>query len=414
MICRAGGTGGGFGGGSAVPIGLTGKMMSVPFELSLPVGCNGMVPTVSRVDVAVLDPSNKSVPATTTAVATASDGQPTVTVSFTPQTPGPYHFNVRFEPGLGTVQKDAVVAVDKTQATPNIVGIPTSPQVSCQQIDVDGDTLLCLDFTQGLLTIRAAQVVDQVQADAFAFSQGEVWVHNQNDFSLYVYALGSDGKLTPQGSYAGSFADSPALLTQGDDALVIQYDGLADGGLIIPVQHQSGGTFTHGTPMGVEYPLGAQWAPGVGVTVGSASQICSFSLGTGETADGGTCVSNLAVIGFDDDGVWWTDPASTQFDTVAVHVMGWRAGQTQVATGTLSQLTISTPNPISSLFAPQASPWLFGGATMAGTNPTELYLPKFDGSDVTLERYPFITETIHADSKRLWFAGTDTITWYAR
>ncbi|MFT3837415.1 MAG: hypothetical protein QM723_10510 [Myxococcaceae bacterium] len=108
--CRTIVSGAGGGGGDSLGIvGTAGSVINASFRLQLPSDCEGKTPNVTRVDVSVLDPSNHPVNASATApMVTFSEVSTTVT--FTPMTGGTYHVVVRFDPNLGTVQRDLIVA----------------------------------------------------------------------------------------------------------------------------------------------------------------------------------------------------------------------------------------------------------------------------------------------------------------
>jgi hypothetical protein len=363
--------------------------------------------TATSVDVTVFDSDSVQVPAAATPPVQAGVNL-TTTVTFTPMAPGSFHVTARFEPSLGLVQKDVLVAVDKSNEAPVVVQLPTAPTVSCSQIDFDGDTLLCLDTSNAdnwLRTIRGAQVVSSVQATVFALSQGKVWLESPHDGLLDLYSLGADGTLTLVGSDAANTTLFPILLAVGDRVLVTSNTAFLE------VRYLPDGGFDHSAPVPVDGGIdGVQWQDDAGVVVfagaAMAGTVCGFRV---SSPDGGCATTTDRLLGYDDDGVWWTDATLSLSGLLTLSVTG--IGPSGFTAGSLSSIPIADPNTVFGS-APQSSPLLF---TDSALSPSQLYVPHFDGKNVTLTRYPVATQAAHADSKRIWVQGTpETITWYPR
>lgn len=414
--CSAGrgGTGGGFG-TTPTQVGLAGKPMNVEVEFFPTVNSCSPGPSASRADAAVASPDNESVTAVATAPMSANGGIRS-TVTFTPVTAGPYHLSVRFEPDLGTVQKDVVVAVDKTDEAPVVVAFPTSPTPTCQQLEIDGDTLLCLDVSSGarLKTIRAAQVVSSVDALAFGSVPGRAWVETTARDALDLYDVNADGSLSRRASLSlGPVGNLPPLprqiLASGNRALVVddekffEVTALEDGGISssseVPL---SPGTWAH-------------WEPDAGVLTLAVDQVCHFVPVPSGFANAGCVGGSYTVAGYDDDGIWWTDAVAGGFSTtMTLSVQALREGPTPVETSTLNLLPVDALSSNAGQEGARVSPVLHVGAGVMTLGTDPLYLPRLDGSAVTLVRYPQLDGTIHADSKRIWFQNDATLTWYPR
>ncbi|MFT3837434.1 MAG: hypothetical protein QM723_10610 [Myxococcaceae bacterium] len=310
-----------------------------------------------------------------------------------------------------------LVAVDKTAEAPVIVGIPTSPALDCQQIEIDGDTLLCLDIGAGswLHTIRAAQVVSSVPARAFGYADGQVWVETPQEDNLYLYGIETDGSLSSRAVLPLNGPGQPQLqalqlLVNGDRALLV------DDAEFIEVQALSDGGFDTSAAVSKGSGTWAHWVPGAGVVTMSPVAICHFASGPSGYVDAGCIDGNFTEAGYDDDGVWWTDAVAGGFSSsMTLSVEGVRSGQSMVATASLGLLPIDA---LSSNYGQQGatvSPMLHIGTGLMTMNTDPLYLPEFDGSVVNLVRYPLLDEAaVHADSKRIWAQRGDSITWYPR
>lgn len=175
------GTGGGFGGGTgagATQPGVAGK----PFTVALSITQNGTSCAVPRVDdvvTEVLDPSNRKVDHAHTAAKAASVnlngfGQAgfTTEVTFTPPTPGTYHLTARFEPSLGSAQRDVEVAVDRTGAPSKTLSLG----VSCSALEVlPSGLVVCLSGEKLLLFRDELSLAQAFDADDFAVAGGQVW-----------------------------------------------------------------------------------------------------------------------------------------------------------------------------------------------------------------------------------------------
>jgi hypothetical protein len=398
------GAGGGGASGPDTPLAQTGKPFTLPVHLPLTVVSCGGDPVSTRADVAVLDPRNQNVAASATNP-TVQDSVVSTTVTFTPLTPGPYHVSVRFEPSLGIAQADLIAVLDKTGEAPVVMGMP--PGVTCAQIDVEGDTLLCLDVAHSpsqLNSIHGATVVQNVSASAFAYSQGSVWTLSETDNWVHLFGLNPDGTLTEKSSLSMTIQGQVRFMPHGDRVLI------ADAASLTEVLYAADAGFAVTSLTTISNLGGMQWLPEVGaVAIESDAVVCGVPLDAGEAAAGcGT--SGVSVLGFDDDGVWWADPSITPLGSV-ISVTGWHDGLAP-STASISQLPFVTTGSFGQ-WTPQASP-LLRPASASGAASSEVFLPHLVAGAVVMEQYPPLDDVVHADSKRLWVEGTDTLTWYPR
>jgi len=395
-----GGTGGGFG-SFGLQRGDTGKPASVEMQTLLNGTSCGTSPRATRVDVAVTGPDSLRVPSTATMPSAPSGGNEiSSTVTFTPMVPGPYHVTARFEPSLGSVQQDVLAVVDKTGTMPMTIKLPSG--VHCDQIDFDGDRLICLDTLAGLLrTLRDGLQLDAVRAGAFALSDGKVWVRAIDDGSLSLYTLGADGKLTSLGWVDIGGSTEPNIIARSDRALVV------DTGYFVELHQLDGGGIAASTPTELNGGFGAQWLPDAGVVIQQSSEVCSFPAG----GDGGCSPSNESEEGYDDDGVWWAD-FTTGSTLLTLQVTAFKPGLGLVS-GLLNQLPSDSLSNNVLQYGPESPP-LLRPSTNGNVEAAQLLIPRFDGRDVFLEHYPVIAGDVHADSKRLWSQENDTLTWYPR
>jgi hypothetical protein len=415
-----GGGGSGGSGGSDTQLGYVGKPVTVEIQVVENFsGCGDPTqPQVTSAVVEVLDPSNQKVAATVTPPVEAA-GEVSCTVTFTPASPGPYHVAVRLAPNGGTVQRDVMAAVDRRALSPSTFALPPD-QPLCDQIDFDGQTLLCHDANmQQVRSLRldagvGSDVSPPVAGEAFALSEGKVWVFSL-PYTMTVYGLGSDGALAYESdALIVSQGVRTKVLANGDEAFFIDDDGfqeltaLPDGGIsssgVTPLTHATGG----------------QWLPDVGATVFSDFQnVCSWALTPGVAADpdAGTCIAltPASVIGYDDDGVWWIDKdPKTGLTNPTLFVTGWHAGMDHATAGTLTIFGAQPPASPPSGASQQQS------VLLTVINPTgttvDTLVPRFDGTLAWVEHYPTIDTvgTVFADSRYIWFIENNTLTYYRR
>lgn len=414
--------GGGFGGAGGGPevqqIGFVGKPVTVAIDVvETFTGCNdpSRAPSITSATAEVLDPSNQKIASTVTPPVD-THGDISTTVTFTPATPGPYHVVVRLNPNGGTVQRDVVAAVDRRSTAAQSFALGSEVH-GCDQIDFDGQTLLCHEATD-LHTMRLSGgvgvTISTVPAWAFALTEGRVWVYDSQQ-GIVVYGLGSDGSLAFRSSAAlNSQGVRTRILAQNDQALFLDDFGfqqlslLADGGI-----SSSGVTSLLNTS-------GAQWVPGVGATVFvEGDAVCNFGLagGVAPDPDAGSCETLLpsSVVGYDDDGVWWFDQKQSVLTGQTLFVTGWHNGQSHPTSGRINFLAANNPFP-PLLQLQQASPLLF--VTNTGGDTVDVLLPRFDGNFTWFENWPTFdtTATVNADSRYVWYVdlSTNTLTYYRR
>ncbi|MFT3840354.1 MAG: hypothetical protein QM723_25420 [Myxococcaceae bacterium] len=413
-----GGTGfGGAGAGEgAEQIGFVGKPIDVTVDV-VPTftGCsNATAQRITSATAEVLDPSNQKVASTVTPPVD-TNGDVSCTVTFTPAIPGPYHVVVRLNPNAGTVQRDVVAAVDRRSTAANTFALGTD-HPNCNQIDFDGQTLLCLDQTLTLRTMRlnggVGVTISAVPAYAFALTDGRVWVFEPQQ-GIVVYGLGSDGSLAYRASTViGSQGVRTRILAQNDQALFLDDFGFQQ------LSFLSDGGFTSSGVTSLLNTSGAQWLPGVGTAVFvEGDAVCNFNLagGVAPDPDAGSCESlpPSSVVGYDDDGVWWFDQKQSVLTGQTLFVSGWHSGQSHPTSGRINFLAANNPFP-PLLQLQQASPLLF---VMSATgNTVDVLLPRFDGNFTWFEKWPTFdtVATVNADSRYVWYVQNNVLTYYRR
>lgn len=142
-----------------------------------------------RATVSAVDPNNQPVDlvgedATRVVTARDSNGMSTV-IEVLPKLAGPYHFTARFEPNLGVVQADVLVAEDDRDAGPELTLADAGALAGCRHVDLtEQGRVLCLTGAVRVLE-RDGTLLQTVSASAQAARVGE---------TLWVVA--SDGLLT--------------------------------------------------------------------------------------------------------------------------------------------------------------------------------------------------------------------------
>ncbi|MBL8955640.1 MAG: hypothetical protein JNK82_33000 [Myxococcaceae bacterium] len=160
--------------------------------LRLPMTCPPEVEM--RATVTVLGPDNLPVPLSEgepTRVLSGSDRSfdfATVTAKVLPAAPGPYHFTARFEPNLGSVQGDLLIAENHRDAGPELTVRGAGGLGTCSLIDVTpGGRLLCL--TASRLSVydpdggARTQTLPGVHA---AHVSGVLWVYDPPFVRRYI------------------------------------------------------------------------------------------------------------------------------------------------------------------------------------------------------------------------------------
>ena len=179
---------GGFVGPAAADFAVAGDILSVTMQL--PVQCpEGITP---RVTVSVQDPTNSNAPlfegeATRDAEQLQNQGLQTV-VKVRSTLPGPYHFTARFEPNLGLIQRDVIVAENHRDAGAELVIRSGSPLTLCPHVDVTPlGRPLCLTGNVRLFERDAGLLQVLGGPEAVAARVGDVlWVSEGPRLSRFV------------------------------------------------------------------------------------------------------------------------------------------------------------------------------------------------------------------------------------
>ncbi len=121
-----------------VPLVLVGGGFSLEMRLSPVVTCPGSDPLATEAVATVLNPQNEPVFSSNTAP--ISGGDYVTTVTFAPKVEGVYTVIVRFEPGLGAVQRQVQAVRDRTREGALTAFTPVRP---CAQVAKVGQAFLC-------------------------------------------------------------------------------------------------------------------------------------------------------------------------------------------------------------------------------------------------------------------------------
>jgi hypothetical protein len=353
---------------------------------------------VTSVTVSLTDPNNAEVPNTVT-LNNASDLVITsASVGFTPAMPGAYHLAVRFEPGLGTVQRELTVAADRSDA-----GEHTALGLGCDVFGLANGQPLCSGG--GVLrSIGATAEIDQVAAIRFSVDEaGRVWLTHEDtqNWQLRAYTLDA-GVFQPLAASQGLFAvPTQGLIARGGSAAVMDAQGLhifgllGDGGMsnisfegfstLPPISTPWCMQLTAPDQVAIANPQ----AP-LGMSAcffSSSGTSCPPLLGTGSTT--------LTLGGADDDGVWWAD--GVQMKVLRADSEG-DAGE---VVSMSSSLLFAAPDCSSS----QASPITAAHGFIARREP----------QGIVLEKYPTPAgATVNATSRYVVINDNGTWRWWDR
>jgi len=272
---------------------------TLDLELRLAVVCPAT--TEVRATVSVLGPDNLPLPivgedATRVIPESARTGEGVSTrVKVLATAPGPYHFTARFEPNLGTAQRDVIVAESFLDAGPSYVLPATSPLASCSQIDVTPlGKLLCLSSLSVYEPDGGGLIQTFADGQRAAHVNGTVWVAGPSRVTRYV-------------EQPAWFADGGAWLNSNNSTAPVAADETGafvanDFNNLFGVFVTDAGFVTGQHPLG-NGAGGALWKRGDAfITAGPTGPICF-----GRFQDAGSCdfsrnLSGLA--GSEPAGVW--------------------------------------------------------------------------------------------------------------
>lgn len=233
----------------------------------------------TRLEVGVLDYSNRSVPATATLDARVG------TVKFTPTSGGPHHVTARVQPNRGAVQVDVTVAHDRSGEPGLDVVLPSTTDVQLS----DAGYLVAGGRAFELAPFR----------EVFAFTgtvqvRGDVaWAHAVGDVTRFVPVRRADGGL-------GFDATTPTLTSFGDQVFPTRDDVVGAFGARVTYAHVQRGALVS---RAIQYPLMTVVHRLDDSVVGtSAASTCLFHL-----FDGGTNCTLLGTAGYlggDSTGFW--------------------------------------------------------------------------------------------------------------
>lgn len=234
---------GGFGGGGGPDDDFRVAGDDVSVVMFLPIEC----PTELEVKatVSVQDPNNMPLAllegeATRVVTDRVTGVGMSTTVKVRGAAPGSYHFVARFEPNLGTVQTDVLLAENKRDAGPELI-VPGGAALSgCAQLDLtEGGRLLCLGDTVQLFE-RDGKLVQTLAQSASAARVGqELWVVDATRVTRWVegdagFVLAPDAGVD-HGLQSPIFAaDSTELMLVGQTA-ELRFVHAAAGRLVVEV-----------------------------------------------------------------------------------------------------------------------------------------------------------------------------------
>lgn len=202
-------------------------------------------------------------------------------VTFTPHVAGSYHFTTRFQPNLGIIQDDVLVAENHLDAGPAFEA-PITNLGTCEQVDVSPQgRLLCL--AGGAAVFTSSGVPEQTLATGgFAARAGNtVWVatpdHQVSRWEETDGGFVLSGTTRPDAGLGepalGLFptVNAAVLLTTGSQMFRLQWDGA---GLQVEQQRAAQVPFPPGTPSN-GWSDGAQYAFFVGGSSGNGTSVAA-------------------------------------------------------------------------------------------------------------------------------------------
>lgn len=367
-MCNSGGTGGtggfgGAGGGGFGPIGATGRPLTVTVSQARAFTC-GKVIVADEVITEVLDPLNHKVEHSHSAPVSSDPFSTTLT--FTPSRPGTYHLTARFEPSLGTTQRDVQVAADRSGAARRI-----DTGVACEAFEeLPSGLVLCLTSDRKLRVLRDGGVLQTLPADDFAVVGSTVWTTNGRELQRRVEAAGATPlSLTDTIDSAVNLTDGTLFATDGEALLITSYESVKVA--------RDGGAPAHGS--GREDRSIAIASPGLDALLVVASgpsgtfsgtRLCSLRF---EPVMTPPCrnIGLLEVLGADATGLWSADDFGLRHDTFA-------------ADGGVATDLLALPG------RPQVRPSRHFQSTPVFESNGRMIVPRFGPEGITLDGYDAI------------------------
>lgn len=166
-----------------IVVALTNRSITVPLELPLIISCPAGNPIATTAITEVLDAAQRPVDHEYTAP-TSSDLHGYATkVTFTPATPGVYFLTARFEPGLGVIQREVQVVLDRSADQP--VEVFRGIDAGCEDIGALGAHTLCSN-SGGVHVIRAGQVEQVIAAQGASLAPHALWTWTGSEVSRWA------------------------------------------------------------------------------------------------------------------------------------------------------------------------------------------------------------------------------------
>lgn len=265
---------------------------------------------VQSASAALADPNNAPVPSTIEVFNGADLPNAFGRVKFTPPMPGPYHLSVRFEPNLGTIQRELMVGFDRSDA-----GAHSAKAVQgCTQFGVSNGQPLCSGEGQ-LRSLGADAQVDQVDAGRFSVDEaGRVWAIDQGAGSWTLRAYTMDGGMfIPLAKWPSSAqGGTSGLLARGGRAVVMD-----DSQMHLFVLELDGGLTNienHASPSMSPSQWCMQFVPPAQLALNDPAMTMINCFLVADTSISCTLIpfSPFGVVmpgGADDQGLWWSDGA---------------------------------------------------------------------------------------------------------
>ncbi|MBL8956002.1 MAG: hypothetical protein JNK82_34830 [Myxococcaceae bacterium] len=260
--------------------GLAGHPVTVP--LVSPLECGSRTPT--RVDVSVFDPVIARVESTVSAPTVSSDGF-RAELEFTPQVAGTHHVVARFEPELGQVEVDVIVAADRTDAG-SIVS-------SCERGDFTPGGLALCWRTGGVDVLGTTQAFEKPHVARFGST---LWVSDGTTLERWREDGGAfervETSTAPPHTSIVPGADDALLVASGADVLWWADGGWQHTGLKAPAGNA---IYRRGNRI-------VTVRGGTSSTVNDGTGWCVIELGD---RDGGRCTPAIGafVVGASPDGI---------------------------------------------------------------------------------------------------------------
>jgi hypothetical protein len=384
---------GGVGGGPGTnhePPGLSGRTLTMAFSLPGSFGCDGLTPS-EGVNAEVLDPRNLKIESTATLPTTSTFDYRT-TVSFEAARAGWYHFNVAFEPNLGMVQKDLLVAADRTGLAST--ELPTPVSLNCELLRrTQVGTVLCRSSSRwkalrsgGLEDISPKSPLTEgneaaVVGNRVWFAQGSQLSVQEDDGSTFGTPLATT-TLDARTQYP------LALLPLGDEVTVVGNTGYSRyrlaGGLLTRV---AGGNRDFDldvlallTSGGELLITSSEMNPD---TAQTSTRLCTVTLPSppvDEPAPTQCAVVAGTAVGMTHDGLWTFGSPETNDWTLRLY----RPGPAPLAPFAALNLHLAFDARVAPGFEGQAPQLRFARNDF---DPPVVFLPSLEADEVILERY---------------------------